>query len=150
MDKECRKFIAMLTGRRLQNFCCEAEMFDLDFGSLVLHAMGCSRVIKDNEILVTVSDYQSWDGGNSSHNDEWYNMKKFNPTIVGGTVVTAELNPWNDLRVRFDNGVTIECLIANACPHYADEQEQWVLFERTDNGRFLTVYNRSVELICGE
>lgn len=151
MDKRYIEFINLLNGRRLLRFCCEAEMLDLDFGSLALHAMGCSRVIKNNDILVTVPDYQSWDGQESCNNDEWYNMRKFNSEIVGGTVVSVTVSPWNDLRVELDNGVMIECLIANAYPHYGEETEQWVLFERTEDhsGRFLTVYSKSVDFYGG-
>ena len=48
------QLINALRGRKLQHFCCEAEILDFDFGTLTLHAMGCSRVIKNNDILVTV------------------------------------------------------------------------------------------------
>ena len=147
MDNKLIQFVNSLTGRKLVHFCCEAEILDFDFDSLVLHAMGCSRVIKNNDILVTVPDYQSWDQSEDTHNDEWYNMERFWSEIVGGTVISVELTPWNDLRVKLDNGVTIECLIANAYPHYEKEQEQWVLFEHTEDhsGTFLTVYNKRIE-----
>lgn len=66
-------------------------------------------------------------------------------------MTSVEISPWHDLRVRLDNGVTIECLIANAYPHYEEESEQWVLFEHTKDhsGTFLTVYNKSVDFVLG-
>ena len=83
----------------------------------------------------------------STNNDEWFNMRRFNAEIVGGSVVSVQVSPWHDLVIRLDNDVMIECLVANACPHYGKELEQWVLFESTGdgNGTFLTVYNKMVD-----
>lgn len=145
---EAVRFVQSLVGKKLRHLCCEAEILDFDFPPLALHAMGCSRIIKGNELLVTTLDYQSWDQSESTHNDEWFNVKAFHSEIVGGTVLSVHLSPWHDLRIELDNGVVIECLIANAQPHYADEQAQWVLFEPTKSrdgaGAFLTVYNKSI------
>ncbi len=84
----------------------------------------------------------------SRSNDELKNIERFRKDIVGGAVVSADVNEVNDLRVTFDNGVIIECLIANGYAHYSDEREQWVLFEKSDREKrtFLTVYNKSCEL----
>ena len=147
MEDKMIQFVNSLVGRRLDHLCCEAEILDFCFGSLVLHAMGCTRIIKGSDILVTTLDYQSWDRMESTNNDEWFNMKRFHPEIVGGNVVSAQVSSWNDLCIRLDNGIVIECLIANAWPHYEEELEQWVLFEPFGDGRgtFLTVYNKSVD-----
>lgn len=149
MDNTYIKFVNSLMGKKLVHFCCEAEILDFSFDPLTLHAMGFSRVIKNNDVLVTTLDYQSWDQIESTNNDEWFNMKRFNSEIVGGTAISVEMSAWHDLRIELDNGVTIECLIANAYPHYEEEFEQWVLFESTENpsetGTFLTVYNKSVD-----
>ena len=148
MDSKIQGFINQLTGKKLESLCCEAEILDFGFsGNLVLHAMGCCRIIADNDILVTTLDYQSWDGKSSTNNDEWYNMDRFRDRIIGGTVVSATINQINDLYVLLDNGITIECLIANAYPHYEQETEQWLLFEHTSDhsGRFLIAYNKRLE-----
>lgn len=171
LDNKAILFVKSLIGKKLVYFCCEANMFDfgfdeqavkaiesdvyvgkanIDFGfnePLVLHAMGCSRVIKNDDILVTTLDYDSWDQIESTNNDEWFNMEKFNSQIIGGTVISVEVSSWHDLHIGLDNGVTIECMIANAYPHYEEESEQWVLFDHTKkhNGTFLTVYNKSVD-----
>ena len=147
MNHAAVQFVKSLVGRKMLHFCCEAEMLDFDFAPLALHAMGCSRVIKSNDILVTTLDYQSWDLSESTHNDEWFNAKKFYSQIAGGTVISVELSPWHDLRIELDNDVVIECLIANAYPHYGEEQEQWVLFEHTKDhgGTFLTAYNKRID-----
>lgn len=108
-------------------------------------------MIKNGDILVTTLDDQSWDLSESTHNDEWFNVKRFYSKIVGGTVVSAAVSPWHDLRLRLDNGVLIECLIANASPHYQEEREQWALFVTTKDhsGAFLTVCNGSVDFSGG-
>ncbi len=146
MDDRMIQFLNLLVGRKLEHFCCEAEILDFGFGVLVLHAMGCSRVIKDNDILVTTIDYQSWDQEESTNNDEWFNMRRFHSEIMGGSVDSVRVSPWNDLHITMDNGVMIECLVANAYPHYEEELEQWVLFEPVGDGSgaFLTVYNKRV------
>ncbi|MCM1044498.1 MAG: hypothetical protein NC417_03210 [Candidatus Gastranaerophilales bacterium] len=84
---------------------------------------------------------------NSLMGKNWFNMERFNSEIIGGTVISVKICPWHDLRIELDNHVAIECLIANAFPHYREEQEQWVLFEPTKDcsGAFLTVYNKSVD-----
>ena len=148
MNSKIQSFVRQLIGRKLESLCCEAEILDFGFsGDLVLHAMGCSRIIADNDILVTTFDYQSWDGKDSTNNDERYNADRFRDRIIGGSVVSVTLNQINDLCVMLDNGVSIECLIANAQPHYEQEAEQWLLFEHTDDhsGRFLIAYNKRLE-----
>lgn len=57
MEQKAVQFVNSLIGKKLVHFCCEAEILDFDFSSMVLHAMGCSRIIKNNDILVTTFDY---------------------------------------------------------------------------------------------
>ncbi len=125
------------------------EILDFDFAPLTLHALGCSRIIKNNDILVTTLDYQSWNLLESTQNDEWFNIQKFQTHIIGGMVLSIQLSPWNDLHIILDNGIRIECLIANAYPHYEEEQEQWVLFEKRkhESKPFLTVYNKRMKFV---
>lgn len=151
MDGAAVRFVNQLVGKKLLHLCCEADILDFDFAPLVLHAMGCTRIIKNNDILVTTLDYQSWDQQESTHNDEWFNVKKFCSKIVDGVVISVTISPCYDLRIELDNHVVIECLIANASPHYQEEREQWVLFESTrdHSGTFLTVYNKSIDF-CGK
>lgn len=146
MDDVAVQFTNLLVGKKLLHLCCVAEILNFDFDPLVLHAMGCSRVIRNNDILVTTLDYQSWDLSESTHNDEWFNVEKFNSDIIGGTVISVEISPWHDLRIKLDNNVVIECLIANSYPHYDEDKEQWLLFEPTKDhsGTFLAVYNKDI------
>lgn len=122
-------FINLLLGKQLDSISCTCEMLNFEFsGGLALHAFGLTRVIRDDSILLTTADYQSWDQADAAHNDEWFNVDRFRDQIVGGTVLSAEIDALHDLRIRMDNGITIECLIANSQPHYDEEQNQWILF----------------------
>lgn len=146
---EIQSFLHQLNGKRLVSFGCNADILEFGFeGDMVLHAMGFSRVILGNDILVTTQDYQSWDELDSTHNDEWLNVATFREKIVGGFVVSASINEVHDLRIKLDNGIMVECMVANAYPHYSDECEQWALFEHTDDhsGQFLAVYNKKLDL----
>ena len=148
MRQEMSDFVSLLVGKKLDFLGCEADLLEFVFEEdLVLHAAGFSRVAADDEILITTADYQSWDGIDSTHNDEWFNMAAHRERIVGGRVVSAAVNALGDLNIALDNGVTVECRIANAAPHYGEEAEQWVLFEHTadHSGRFLTAYNKQLD-----
>ena len=148
-NNDNQSFLYRLNGRRLVSFGCEADILEFVFeGNFVLHAMGFSRVINGNDILVTTHDYQSWDELDSTHNDEWVNAAAFREHIVGGIVLSVLINEVHDLKIMLDNGILIECIVANSYPHYSDEKEQWLLFEHTNDhsGKFLTAYNKKIEL----
>ena len=68
MEAAVIESVHSLAGMRLVHVCCEAEILDFQFDSLTLHAIGCSRIIRQGEILVTVPDYRSWDGLESTRN----------------------------------------------------------------------------------
>ena len=149
MNDNEKSFAERLAGKTLENIFCQADILEFAFSDtdLVLHAMGLTRVIKNGEILITSFDYQSWDGENSENNDLLINLNDHKDDIIGGTVVSVSVSDINDLKIILDNGVEIECLVANAYPHYENETEQWVLFEHRGDGsgRFLTIYNKSVD-----
>ena len=150
--KDHQSFINQLIGKHLTFFGCEADILEFVFtDDLILHAMGFSRVICNHDILVTTLDYQSWDELDSKNNDEWVNVARFKDRILGGRVLSASINEINDLKIVLDNGGIIECLVSCSYPHYSEEREQWVLFEHTDDhsGRFLTAYNKRMELDPG-
>lgn len=73
--------------------------------------------------------YQSWDGEESENNDEWHNLDKFEPVIVGGKVTSVELNPLYDLTITLDNAISVHILIENGYSHYGEEREQYRFFE---------------------
>lgn len=142
--------LGSILGLRLDelNLACEMMMFH--FGAYALHAQCLVRILKDRKILVTTLDYQRWDERIPENNDEWYFIEKYRAEILGGKVVSAELNPLHDLRICMDNGVAVELLIANGDHHYGEEREQWVFFKPDDESHpFVSVYDKSIRISCG-
>ena len=147
MDNEIDDFIGIWVGKRIESLNCACEILDVGFsGNLVLHGMGLTRVFLNDDLVITTLDYNSWDQINNENNDEWYNKDKYKDLIIGGIVTNISINKSNDLFIETDNGVRIECYVANAYPHYGEECEQWLLFEHTKDhsGRFLIAYNKSL------
>lgn len=147
MDKEIIGFINLWVGKRLESINNICEMLDIGFSdNLILHGMGLTRIFINDDLLITTIDYNSWDESESKNNDEWFNTDKYKDQIIGGIVTNITISKSNDLFLELDNGGRIECYIANAYPHYAEECEQWVLFEynKSHSGRHLTAYNKRI------
>ena len=145
MNNEINEFINLWMGKRLESIYNICEMLEIDFSdNLVLHGLGLTRIFLKNDLVITTMDYNSWDQVESKNNDEWFNTEKYRDQIIGGIDTSISINKSNDLFIETDNGVRIECYIANAYPHYDEEFDQWVLFEHTKDhsGRFLTAYNK--------
>lgn len=145
MEKEIKEFISLWIGKSLEGLHCICEMLDFCFSdNLVLHGLGLTRIFLNDDLIITTIDYNSWDQTDSKHNDEWFNTEKYKNQIIGGKVTNISIRKSNDLFLELDNGVRIECFVANADPHYDTECEQWILFEHTEDhsGRFLTAYNK--------
>ena len=139
MNNEINEFINLWMGKRLESIYNICEMLEIDFSdNLVLHGLGLTRIFLKNDLVITTMDYNSWDQVESKNNDEWFNTEKYRDQIIGGIVTSISINKSNDLFIETDNGVRIECYIANAYPHYDEEFDQWVLFEHTKDhsGRF--------------
>ena len=139
--------LQVIVGRQLValNMACEMMMFS--FEKYELHAQCLTRIICDNDILVTTLDYQSWDGETEENNDEWYFVEQNRDKIVGGTVTSVKVNALHDVTIVLDNGISIELFVKNGYHHYDDEQEQWVFFKHHDHSYpFITVYNKSVDI----
>lgn len=137
----------VIKGKRLNRLGLACQMMTFEFGEYALHAQGLTRIIKDDDILVTTWDYQSWDGECSKNNDEWYFVEKYRDEIVGGKVLSAEVSRVHDVRIELDNGVVIEVFVANGYSHFDEDNEQWRFFEigKTDRPH-LVVYGKSVEM----
>ena len=145
MDLQNR--LNVIVGKKLEKLGLACEMMTFVFEEYALHAQCLTRIIKDWEILVTTGDYQSWDGECSKNNDEWYFVEKYREEIVGGKVLSVEVNRLHDVRIELDNGVMIEALVSNGFSHFGEESEQWRFFEagKTDLPH-LVVYGKSVEM----
>ena len=140
-------YLQSIIGTRWEtlNFACEMMMFG--FETYALHAQCFARIICGEEILVTTSDYQSWDGESEGNNDEWYFAEKYKSRITGGIVTAVNVTAFHDVEIVMENGVKIELFIQNGHHHFGGEQEQWVFFKPGDHAYpFITVYNKTVDL----
>ena len=136
-----------IVGKQLDalNMACEMMMFS--FGEFALHAQCLTRIICENDILVTTLDYQSWDGEVEENNDEWYFVEQKSAIILGGTVTSVNVNVLHDVTILLDNCISIELFVKNGYHHFDDEQEQWVFFKCNDHSYpFITVYSKSVDI----
>lgn len=150
---ELGKLIKSIVGLKLNTiqYACEVLMFG--FEQYALHAQCLTRIIKDDDILLTTFDYQSWDGEHEENNDEYYNLAKYKSEIEGGKVLSVGVNPLCDIIITLDNGVTIQIFIHNSYAHYNKENEQYRFFEvsndETENDKLpphYVVYNKHIEI----
>ena len=149
MDYQAKlaKHLQIIVGKQLDaiNLACEMMMFS--FGEYELHAQCLTRIICENDVLVTTLDYQSWDGETEENNDEWYFIEQNRNKIVGGIVTSVTVNDLHDVSVILDNGIRIELFVKNGYHHFNDEQEQWVFFKHHNHSYpFITVYNKTVDI----
>ena len=149
MDYQAKlnEHLQVIVGKQLValNMACEMMMFS--FEKYELHTQCLTRIICDDDILVTTLDYQSWDGETEENNDEWYFVEQNRDKIVGGTVTSVKVNTLHDVTIVLDNGISIELFVKNGYHHYDDEQEQWVFFKYHDHSYpFITVCNKTVDI----
>jgi len=149
MDLQAKlmEHLQAIVGKRLDaiNLACEMMMFR--FEKYELHALCLTRILCENDILVTTLDYQSWDGEAEGNNDEWYFVEQNRSKIVGGTVLSVSINALHDVVIILDHGIKIELFVKNGCHHFDDEHEQWVFFKHHDHSHpFITVYNKTVDI----
>lgn len=149
MDYQTRlkKYLQSIVGKQLDalNLACEMMMFS--FESYALHAQCFTRIICENDILVTTLDYQSWDNEEERNNAEWYFVEQHKDKMVGAVVTSVNVTPLHDVVIILDNGTRIELFVKNGYHHYDDEHEQWVFFKIGDYSHpFITVYNKTVDI----
>lgn len=147
MNEKLQKYINNIIGLKLEEINLACEMIMLNFGNYKIHFQSFTRVIKNNDILLTTLDYQSWDKKEDKNNDEWYFLEKYKKEILNGIVIDVSLTKTNDLTIVFDNGITIETYISNGYSHYEEEQEQWRLIIKLDNDKShdIVIYNKHIE-----
>lgn len=147
MNKKLQKYINNIIGLKLEEINLACEIIMLNFGNYKIHFQSFTRVIKNNDILLTTLDYQSWDKKEDKNNDEWYFLEKYKKEILNGIVIDVSLTKTNDLTIVFDNGIIIETYISNGYSHYEEEQEQWRLILKLDNDKShdIVIYNKHIE-----
>jgi len=142
-----KEHLQTIVGKQLDSLNLACEMMMFSFGKYALHAQCLTRIICENDILVTTLDYQNWDGEAEDNNDEWYFVEQYRAKIVGGIVTSVNVTPLHDVVIILDNGIRIELFVKNGYHHFDDEHEQWVFFKRHDRSYpFITVYSKTVDI----
>lgn len=147
MKKELIQNLKRLIGQKLNLIKFACQMIMLDFGKDAIHCQALTRISKNDDILFTTFDYQTWDQKESENNDEYYFFEKYKDEIVNGVVTDIKVSNTNDLIIEFDNGVKIEVFIANGYNHCDEENEQWCLLINVmeKHSKHYAVYNKNIE-----
>lgn len=105
MDYQAKlnEHLQIIVGKQLDDLHLVCEMMDFCFGDYALHALCHTRIIYENDILVTTLDYQNWDCKEDTNNDEWYFVNQFKDRIVGGIVTSVNVNSFHDVVITLDN-----------------------------------------------
>ena len=150
---ELNKSMQNIVGLKLNAIRYACEMLMFDFERYTIHSQCLTRIIKDDDILLTTLDYQSWDGEHEENNDEYYNLAKYKSEIEGGKVLSVEVNPLCDVIIALDNEITIQILIQCSYAHYVEEIEQDRFFkvsdDETENKKLpphYVVYSKHIEI----
>ncbi|MGM9968999.1 MAG: hypothetical protein ACI35S_01215 [Anaeroplasma sp.] len=148
MFEKLQNYLDQLVGSKLKDIKLACQMIILDFGNISIHCQQFTRVSKNDDILFTTLDYQSWDEKSDTNNDEKYFFDKYRDEIINGFVTKVTYNKFNDLTIIFDNGVVIESFVSNGYNHFVDEIEQWrlLIYTSTDDSKHIVVYNKRVDL----
>lgn len=139
--KEC---LNAIVGSKLDALLLACEMMCFQFEGYTLHAQCLTRIICEEDILVTTLDYQNWDGEVDTNNDEWYYVEKYKDRIVGGIVQTVNVSSLYDVVIVLDNGIEIQLINKNGYAHFDEECEQWRFFN--GDGPHTVVYAKTVDL----
>lgn len=148
---DCRdtlqKYFEVIVGQQFTDLHLACEMMMFTFGEYALDTQCLTRIIHENDILVTTLDYQNWDREVDTNNDEWYFVEQYREKIVGGIVMSVEVSALNDVMVVLNNGIRIELINKNGYHHFDDECEQWRLFKIDDYSYpHITVYSKTVDI----
>ncbi len=150
---ELNKSMQNIVGLKLNAIRYACEMLMFNFERYTIHSQCLTRIIKDDDILLTTLDYQSWDGEHEENNDEYYNLAKYKSEIEGGKVLFVEVNPLCDVIIALDNEITIQILIQCSYAHYVEENEQYRFFkvsdDETENKKLpphYVVYSKHIEI----
>ena len=148
---DCRAILQnhfdMIVGKQLTELHLACEMMMFSFEEYKLHTQCLTRIICENDILVTTLDYQNWDGETDTNNDEWYFVEEYRDKIIGGIVTSVKISSLYDVSIILNNGIKLELINKNGYNHFDDECEQWRLFKNGDHSYpHITVYSKTVDI----
>ena len=148
---DCRdtlqNYFEVIVGQQFTDLHLACEMMMFTFGEYALHTQCLTRIVHENDILVTTLDYQNWDCKVDTNNDEWYFVEQYREKIVGGIVMSVKVSALKDVVVVLDSGIRIELINKNGYHHFDDECEQWRLFKIDDYSYpHITTYSKTVDI----
>ena len=148
---DCRdtlqNYFEVIVGQQFTDLHLACEMMMFTFGEYALHTQCLTRIVHENDILVTTLDYQNWDRKVDTNNDEWYFVEQYREKIVGGIVMSVKVSALKDVVVVLDSGIRIELINKNGYHHFDDECEQWRLFKIDDYSYpHITTYSKTVDI----
>ena len=136
-----------IIGKQLTELHLACEMMMFSFEEYELHTQCLTRIICENDILVTTLDYQNWDGETDTNNDERYFVEQYREKIIGGIVTSVKVSSLYDVSIILNNGIKLELINKNGYHHFDDECEQWRLFRSEDYSYpHITVYSKTVDI----
>lgn len=105
------EYLQVLVGERLEKLNLVCEMMAFTFENYSLHSTCLTRIIQENDILVTTADYQNWDEKVDAHNDEWFFVDKYKDKIIGGMVTSVRSLLYTTLKLFWITGLGLSCLL---------------------------------------
>jgi len=128
--EKLKAYFEALVGKTLTDLNTVCEMFCFMFEDICINSQCFTRILHKEQVLLTTTDYQSWDGVTDKNNDQWYNLSLYKDLIVNTKCSKAELTDTNDAFILTENDIRIQIFISNGAPHYGEDTEQWRIFEK--------------------
>lgn len=148
MTKNINEYLETFIGKELLDINLVCEMMCFNFGEMHFHAQGFTRVLQNDEILVTTLDYQHWDEKDDKNNDEWINMAQFKKVILNNRIERFELMPINDIFIYLENGICVQSFNRNGPLHFGDCDEQWrFLIKNNENDIHIVAQGKTIEFL---
>jgi len=146
ISKLINEKLTPLINSSIVNVNLMANMIGISFSRdnyvFVMHIQAFTRIIHNNQIIVTSNDYFEYekDDESGTRNDLWINMIKASEVINESKVIDVNSNDFGDFRIILDNKAIIEVMISNSMPNFDDEIEQYRFFQENSNDNHFVMY----------
>lgn len=139
--------LGVLVGSKLTTVNLYANItslhFELDDVGFALHIQSYLRIIHENRIIVTSSDYFIYDDEDETGtvNDLWINMEIAKKHIVGSEVLAIKPNDFGDVDIILTNDSRVEIKISNSKTNFSEQIEQYRFFITSGDGNHFVMYS---------
>ena len=148
MRKKLNGLLDTFIGKELLDINLVCEMMCFNFGEMSFHAQGFTRVLQNDEVLVTTLDYQHWDEVDDKNNDEWLNMNQCKNVIINNKIERIDLLSNNDVFIYLENGICIQSFNCNGPLHFSDYNEQWrFVLNSNENNVHIVAQGKMIEFL---